>query len=68
MKTHEAIEALKSSNPDDRENGAWVLYVNALHCYKTLAYHADKEPDWKLRDLLNKMLNDFRILHDKENS
>ena len=68
MKTHEAIEKLKSTNPGDREDGAWVLYVNALHCYKTLEHHAKNEPDWKLRDLLNKMLNDFRILHDKENS
>jgi hypothetical protein len=68
MKTHEAIEKLKSNNSGDREDGAWVLYVNALHCYKTLEHHAKNESDWKLRDLLNKMLNDFRILHDKENS
>lgn len=68
MKTHEAIEKLKSNNPSDREDGAWVLYVNALHCYKTLKYHAEREADWKLKDLLNKMLSDFRILHEKENS
>lgn len=68
MKTHEAIEKLKSDNPSDREDGAWVLYVNALHCYKTLEHHAKNEEDWKLKDLLNKMLNDFRTLHDTENS
>lgn len=68
MKTHEAIEALKSSNPSDREDGAWVLYVNALHCYKTLEHYAKNETDWKLKDLLDKMLNDFKVLHDKKNN
>lgn len=67
MKTHEATEKLKSNNVNDREDGVWVLYVNALHCYKTLAHHTKHETDWKLKDLLNKMLNDFKELHDKEN-
>lgn len=68
MKIHEAIEKLKSDISLDREDGAWVLYVNALHCYKTLEHHAKSEPDWKLKDLLDKMLNDFKALHDKKNS
>jgi hypothetical protein len=68
MKNHEAIQKLKSEIPDVREDGIWALYVNAMHCYKTLEHRAKNEQDWKLRDLLNKMLNDFKVLHDKENS
>jgi hypothetical protein len=68
MKTHEAIQKLKSDLPDVREEGVWVLYVRAVHYYKTLAHHAMNEQNQNLKDLLNKMLNDFRTLHDKENS
>jgi len=68
MKTIEAIEKLKSDDLNEREDGVWVLYVNALHSYKTLEHHAKKEQDWKLKNLLESMLKDFRILHDKENS
>jgi len=68
MRTHEAVEKLKSEVLTDREDGVWFLYVNALHCYKTLEHHAKNETDWKLKDLLNKMLSDFRALHEKENT
>jgi hypothetical protein len=68
MKIHQAIEKLKSNNVEDREDGVWVLYVNSLHCYKTLEHYAKQESNWKLKDLLNKMLNDFKVLHEKENN
>lgn len=68
MKTHEAVQKLKSELSDVHEDGVWILYINAIHCYKVLEHRAKSEQDWKLKDLLNKMLNDFKVLYDKENS
>lgn len=68
MKTHEAIEKLKSENASDRENGAWVLYINALHSFKTLEFYTKNEKDPELRQLLDSMINDFGKIYDKENS
>lgn len=68
MKTHEAIEKLKSENVFDREDGAWVLYINALHSFKTLEFYAKNEKDPELKLLLDNMINDFGKIYDKENS
>jgi hypothetical protein len=68
MKTHQAIEKMKSDNIDDREEGAWELYITAMHCFKTLEFYTKNEKDRKLKFLLDTMIYDFKALYDKENS